>query len=397
MRRICKTLFILLLTTYSFLAYPIWFDGQGEALIIDGKIAAAREKAIQDALLTLMYHGGASINALQVVKSGVLEIDKLTVRTNGEIVDMHLLSEKIIDDKIQVTVSADIYPFDSCKKDNYAKSLFIGPIQLDKPMHAQLGGLYQLPEEISQRLYYRFATDSRHIDVRHLRTRQIAFNNSSSNDLERQMLSVAHDISAKYDVQYILFGRINDMSDYNESNPTLLGLGNATVKQRNYKIHLYVIDAINNKTVFQKSYEGSQEWPFDATMKLDVASNTFWYSDYGKLINLFIEQSVEDIENAFSCQTTLASVVAIQNNENLVINLGQNNGLRKGDHFKLRRQQSFTFQDSGSQASLFNQDNTILEVIAVQPKLALLKTTGDADMANIQIRDILAPLTDDDF
>ena len=397
MQRILKTFFILLLTGYSFAAYPIWFEGQGEALIFDGQVAVAREKAIQDALLTLMYHGGASVNALQIVKSGVLEIDKLTVRTNGEIVDMNLLTEHISEDKILVTVAADIYPFDSCKKDNYAKSLFVGPIQLVTPADAQLGGIYKIPEEVTQRLYRHFNSDSRQVDARQIRTRQIAFNNSTNEDIESQMLSVAGDISAQYNVQYILFGQINDMSDYNESSTSILGATSAPVKYRNYQMQIYVIDAINHKTVFQKNYSASREWPFDVTMKLDVTGNTFWYSDYGKLVNLYIEQSVKDIENTFSCETTLASIVAVYNNDNLVINLGQDNGIRKGDRFKLIRQQFQSFQDQGSQAPIFNQDNTELTVISVQSKQALLKTTKDADMANIQIRDIVSPLTDDDF
>lgn len=397
MKRICKTLFILLLTSYSFVAYPLWFEGKGEALILDGNVSVAREKAIQDALLTLMYHGGASVNALRVVKSGVLEIDKLTVRTNGEIIDMRLLTENIVDDKILITVSADIYPFDSCKKDNYSKSLFVGPIGMRKPVDAQLGGVYRIPEEISQRLYHNFNSDSRLVDARHLRTRQIAFNNSSTNDIEQQMLSVAQDIASQYDVQYILFGNINDMSDYNETSTNILGISGAPVKYRNYQIQLYVIDAVNNKTVFQKKYGAAREWPFDVTMKVDVGSNTFWYSEYGKLVEHYIDQSIADIENALACQATAASVVSIYNDHSLIINLGQDNGLREGDRFKLLRQEFLAFQDKGSVESFFNQDHTELEVVSLQAKRALLRATDDADMANIQIRDILTPVKKDDF
>jgi len=396
MIRLYKTFIFLLIASYSFSANALWFEGDGESLIINGDIAAAREKAIQNALLTLMYHGGASVNALQVVKSGVLEIDKLTVRTNGEIVDMHLLTENIINDSIQVTVSADIYPFDSCKKDNYAKPLFVGPLELVTPSQAQLGGIYKIPEEIGQRLYSQLQTSSRQIDARQLRTQPIAFNNNNSNDIERQMLSVAQDIYAQYDVQYILFGKITDLSDYNEST-TILGVPTSTTKYRNFQMQLYVIDAINNKTVFQKKYQASREWPFDVTMRLDTSGSVFWYSDYGKLVNFYIEQSIEDIEGAFSCETTLASVVSIYNNENLVINLGQENGVRKGDRFKVLRNQFISFQDSGTHGSLFNEDDTVLQVVSVQPQHALLKATNIADMANIQIRDILTPVTDDDF
>lgn len=379
------------------LAQAIWFEGEGEALILNGEIAIAREKAVQDALLTLMYHGGASVNALQIVKSGVLEIEKLTVRTNGEIISMRLLTEKIINDKIQVTVSADIYPFDSCKMDNYSKSLFVGSMQMETATETQLGGLYKIPEEISKRLYNSFNENSRLIDARHLRTRQIAFNNNAGDDIERQMLSVAHDISSQYDVQYILFGRINDMSDYNESSNSFLGISSSPIKYRNYQIQLYIIDAINSKTVFQKTYNGAREWPFDVTMRLDVTTNTFWYSEYGKLINFFIEQSVTDIENALACQSTLASVVSIYNDESLVINLGRDNGLRQGDRFQLYRKEFIAFQDKGSFEPFFNKDNTELEVISVQSNRALLKAIGDADMANIQIRDILEPIKEDEF
>jgi len=210
------------------------------------------------------------------------------------------------------------------------------------------------------------------------------------------MISVAQDIYAQYDVQYILFGQITDLSDYNE-NSTVLGVTTATTKYRNFQMQVYVIDAINKKTVFQKQYQATRKWPFDPTMRLDTSGSVFWYSDYGKLVNFYIDQSIDDIKSAFSCETTLASVVSVYNNENLVINLGQKNGVRKGDHFKVLRKQFVSFQDSGVHGALFNQDDTILEVVSVQPQRALLKATNVADMANIQIRDVLSPVTDDDF
>ena len=397
MTRLRTKIFILLLAVYSFNARAVWFEGQGKAMIINGDVATARQFAIKDALLTLMYHGGASVNSMQVVKSGVLEIDKLTVRTNGEVVDMHLLTEEITDNKIQVTVSADIYPFDTCKKDNYSKSLFVGPFQLATPAQAQLGSIYKLPEQVSQRLFNEIRNGSRQLDARQVRTQPIAFNNNGSMNIENQMISVAQDISAQYDVQYILFGRINDLSDYNETSTTLLGLGSALTKYRNYQMQIYVIDAINKKTVFQKSYSASRPWAFDPTMRIDVTTNTFWYSDYGKLVNFYIDQSISDIENTIACETTEASVVAVHNNKDLVINLGQDNGVRRGDKFKLMRQEFLNFQDSGKTGAIFNPDDTRLEVISVQSQRALVRPIGNSDMANIQIRDVLAPVTDNDF
>ena len=396
MKLISKTLFILLLTSYSFFAYPIWFEGPGEAIINDGQIATARQQAVKDALLSLMYHGGASVSSLQTIKSGVLEVDKLTVRTNGEVVDMHLLTEKIVNDKLKVTISADIYPFDSCKKDNYAKSLFVGPITLDTPEQAQLGGLYQLPETVTKRLYKHFKTKNKQINARQVRTRAIAFNNSSSEDIESQMLSVAQDISSQYDVQYILFGNINDMSSYDENSTNFLGVSE-NVKNRNYHMQIYVIDGVNKEMVFQKSYGAHSAWPFDITMRLNPNESTFWSTDYGKLINYFINESANEVENAFACEPTLASIVSIYNNDNLVINIGKVNGVRKGDKFKLIRKQYVNFQNIDAQEAIFDAEDIVFKVMSVQSTRAILKTADASNMANIQIRDILTPVTEDDF
>ncbi|MGY5451489.1 flagellar assembly protein T N-terminal domain-containing protein [Agarivorans sp. MS3-6] len=376
-------------------SYAVWFEGEGQAKIRDGQVDVARQQAIKDALLTLMYRGGASVKSLQVVKSGVLETDELTVRTNGEVYDMKLLVETINEDQITVKVAADIFPLNSCEKDSYAKTLFVGPFQLQKREHAQLGGIYRTPEEVSQRLFYRFKNKSKRIDARHLMTRQIAFDGRYSNDIEPQMLKVARSLSSQYDVQYILFGKIIDMSSYNETTSNLLGI-NSTVKQRNFQLRLYVIDGINGETILRKSYGSNREWPFDVTMKLDVTGETFWSSDYGKLIDSYIDQSVVDVEDALYCRQSLAKVVGLYNDQ-VVINIGQTNGVRKGDKFELVRQQYLMHLDGGLRGPIFNADDTQLTVVSVQSDRSVLRTERFSDMANIQIRDVLVAVSDDPF
>lgn len=391
--RVCVCL--LTLMGINFPSYAIWLEGEGQAKIVDGQVDKARQQAIQDALLTLMYRGGASVKSLQVVKSGVLETDELTVRTNGEVYDMKLLVETIIDDQMTVKVAADIFPLNTCEKDSYAKTLFVGPFQLQKREHAQLGGVYRTPEEVSQRLFHRFKSKSKRVDARHLMTRQIAFDGRYANDIEPQMLKVARSLSQQYDVQYILFGKINDMSSYNETTTNLLGMKN-TVKLRNFQVKLYVIDGINGETVLRKNYGSNREWPFDVTMKLDVTGETFWSSEYGKLIDSYIDQSVSDVEDALYCRQSLATVVGLYNGQ-VVINIGQTNGVRKGDKFELVRQQYLMHLDGGLRGPIFNADQTQLTVVSVQSDRAVLATERYSDMANIQIRDVLVAVTDDPF
>lgn len=379
----------------SISAHGTWFEGEGQALIVDGQIHEARQLAIRDALLSLMYQGGASVNALQIVKQGILEKDTLLIRSNGEVHDMHLLKESIQDQYLKVTVSADIYPLGNCVHDTYAKTLFVGPFELQKREHAQLGGIYRAPEEVSRRLFYRFKEHSQEIDARHLMTRRIAFNDRYSNDIERQILTIARDISNKYDVQYILFGSINDMSSYNETKTDLL-LFSSTVKQRNYQVRLYVIDGINEVTVLRKNYSGHREWPFDVTMKLDVTGETFWSSDYGKMVDAYIDQAVSDVQEALYCRPSLATVVSVYDDK-LVINLGQVNGIARGDKFKLIQQRFINEQASNIADGIFNPSDTEFTVIALQSDRAILKTDSVSGMANVQIRDLLLPLIDDSF
>lgn len=389
-----KRFFVICLfaTVMAEQAVAQWYNGSGQAEIVDGNVSDARKQAIQDALLSIMYQGGASVKAIEVVNQGVLEKHKLSVRTHGEVHDMRLMKEQILDQTLYVSVRADISS-NQCAPDNYAKTLFIGPFQLQKREHGQLGAIYRVPEELTRRLFYRFKENSQYIDVRHLRTRQIAFEESYDHDIERQMLSVANDISNQYDVQYVLFGKISDMSSFNETETELL-VFDKEVKRRNYQVRLYVIDGIKGVTVFRKNYSGRAEWPFDVTMKLDVTGNIFWASDYGKLIDNLIEESVVDIQKTLGCEQSIATVQNIYNNK-IMINLGQINGISRGDTFKLIRQQYIYEQQNNHMQEIFNPSDVEFSVIHVQSDRSILTTDNITGMENIQIRDRLVSSDED--
>ena len=380
---------------FSCSVQAVWFEGEGKAPIYKGNIEQARKLAIQDALLSLMYQGGASIRSLQIVQSGVLEAQQLTVRTNGEIHDMRLLAETIKNKEIRVTVSADIYSLSNCQRDGYSKTLFVGPIQLENREQAQLGGLYALDEEITERIFKRFHDRAYQIDTRYLMTRPLMSNSTRYYDVESKMLNLSRDLATQYDVQYILFGRIEDMSFYNETS-SILGIETSSTRMRNYRLQIYVIDAINKETIFRRSYAVIAPWEFKFTRQFDVKSNIFWSSEYGKSINDVTTKVVRDVNDALYCEATLASIVATYDN-NVVINIGGKNGVRRGDKFQLIRQRYVLHQDGLSQGPLLKRDDITLTVLSVQSDRAVLSTKNISDMANVQIRDIVTPIIKDDF
>lgn len=386
-----------LLLAALFTVLPVqatWYQGEGQAIIVDGEVDKARKLAVQDALLSLMYRGGASINTVQIVKDGVLEKHLLSMRSKGEVQDMRLIKETIQDNLLKVVVSADIVQ-NQCETDKYAKTLFIGPFQLQKREHAQLGAIYRLPEELARHYFYSFKKSSQYVDVRHLRSKQIVFNDYQNNDIERKMLSVASSISNQYDVQYILFAELSDISSFNEQESELL-VFDKTVKKRNYQLRLYVVDGIKGVTVFRKYYTGKKEWPFDITMKLDVTGNLFWSSEYGRMITAFVEESTMDIQKTLNCTTSIATVKNVYQDK-VMVNLGLVNGVKRGDKFRLVREQFISEQPNNRMQGIFNSSEVIFTVESVQSDRAVLKTDDISGMDNVQIRDRLIAIEQDYF
>lgn len=384
--------YILIITTFivlSFSAQAEWYSGEGRAVIISHDINQSRDNAISNALLTVVHKAGTSVESVQVVKSGVLELDELIIRSNGEIHDMRLVSEKILNGFIHVNIEADLYPFSSCPQEKYSKTIFVGPFHLQKRKHAQLGSIYQSDEAIAQRLFYQLKTESHKLDPRYVMTQQIAFTSDTHYNIELQVLDVARQIATKHDVQYLLFGTIEDMSDYYETTKTLLF--EKTVHKRNFQINIYLVDAINKVTILQRNYASTSEWPYAMTRKFDVNSNTFWQSDYGNIIDENISKVVADVKKALYCQPTMATIIA-QNNDRVIMNIGHRNGVKKGDKFQLIRSQFISHQSSLLQGPTFVPDDIVLTVVALQSDRATLQTIDPMEMNNIQIRDMLTPV-----
>ena len=380
-----------LLFALSFNAQAEWFSGNGKAAIIKGDINKSRETAISDALLSITYRVGASIESIQVVESGVLAVDELTIQTNGEVHDMRLISEKVLDGMIYVNIEAELYPYPTCPQEKYSKTVFVGPFQLQTRKHAQLGSIYHSDEAVAKRLFYDLKRDAIKLDPRFVMTPQIAFTNDDLHNVELQILEVARQIASKHDVQYLLFGTIEDMSDYYETTKGLLL--DTTVHNRNFQMNIYLVDGINKVTVFQKNYSSKSEWPYAMTLKFDVKSKVFWETDYGKIIDENIDQAVKDVEQALHCQPTMATIIA-RYNDKVVMNIGHRNNVKKGDQFQLIRSQYVSHQSNSLQGPIFIPDDILLTVVSLQSDRAILKTSDPMDMDNIQIRDMLTPASE---
>mgnify|MGYP003630722722 CR=1 FL=1 len=387
-----QLLIICTLLLFSIHAQAKWYSGEGSANLIEGDIEKSRQQAISNALLAIVHQAGTSVESIQLVKSGVLERDELIVKTNGEIHDMRLVSENVINGVMVVSIKVDLYPFASCPQEKFSKTVFVGPFHLQTRQQAQLGGIYHSDEAVAQRLFYQLKDKPTKLDPRYVMTEQIAFTQGDRHNIELQILDVARQIASKHNVQYLLFGTIEDMSDYYETSMGLKGLlFDETVHKRNFQMNIYLVDGINKVTIFQKNYADTSEWPYVMTLKFDVKSNVFWKTEYGKIIDENITQAVKDVQNALYCQPTMATIVA-QYSDKVIMNIGHRNGVEKGDQFQLIRSQYVEQQDSSISGPIFIPDDILLTVVSLQSDRAILKTSDPMDMNNIQIRDMLTPV-----
>lgn len=384
--------YLIVITTVMTMSFNVnaqWYSSEGVAEIIENDINQSRNNAISNALLTVIRSAGTSAESVQVVKSGVLEVDKLSLKSNGEIHDMRVINESILNGFIKVTIQADIYPFSTCPQEKYSKSIFVGPFNLATREHAQLGAIYNSDEVIPQRLFKQLKYKPNKLDPRHVMPQSIAFSDDTYNNIELQTLQVARDIANKYDVQYLLFGTIQDMSDFYETTTGLLA--DTTVHKRHFQMDVYLVDAINQITILQKKYSDLSEWPYSITHQFDLNSNTFWGTDYGLIIDQNIDKVVSDVRQALYCQPTMATIIA-QFNDQLVMNIGHRNGVKKGDQFQLIRSQFVSHQSSLLQGPIFVPADVLLTVVSVQSDRAILKVDDPMNMNNIQIRDMLTPV-----
>lgn len=366
-------------------ASATWYTGEGTARIVKGDEAAARQKATEDALVNVLFQAGASVQGVQQVAAGVLQVDSLKVRSNGEINAVEMLNESKEADRITIRLRADVFAHQACERDFYKKTLFVGPISIHKREQGQLGEIYRLPDELSRRLYARFIRDSRNVDPRELMTEAIAVPYQSSATRIQSIKRLARELAVEKNVQYLLFGEIADMSSYNETTKNVVR-PDSTQKIRNFRLELTLIDGINNEVVMQRTYSDQAPWPFDITMKLDVAGDPFWNSEYGKIIDRILDHASQDIDRNLYCDHTLSQIVAVMP-DSAIIDIGRDNGVRMGDRFKIIHKQITGF--GANRRPFYTAGKLEFEVVSVQQDRSLLKPLQLPLFGNIQVRDIV--------
>ncbi|WP_417355790.1 flagellar assembly protein T N-terminal domain-containing protein [Gallaecimonas pentaromativorans] len=362
-------------------AQAAWYTGTGTAPVINSNKELARQQATRAAIRDAVLKAGASVSIVNDVDNGSLTGNAFQVRAKGHITQLQRLEEYSRDDKVSVTVRADIWNDGAvCDGRLTSKSVVVAPLTLSHPEQAIWGGLEDLPQAVSARIFEEMTKAQADFLPKSLLSAPLAVNPARLEPHDRQELQ---SLAEQKQAQYLVLGSINNLTLGKIEG----GLLSSDQLIRQYGMTLYLIDGISGLPILSKRYESRTLWPFAVNAQLDVQSDQLWQSAYGLEISRLVRAGIEDMSEALKCVHPKTRVIRVEGG-NLDVAMGGRQGVRIGDVFRLSHQYNFT-DDGGIDYSSLNDENSEFEVVKVYPDHSQLSPlNGDMPM-NIQIRDLV--------
>ena len=375
--------YTLLLTTLTLgqTVSAAWFSATGQAAILNGDKTAAKQQATEEAIKQALLFAGASVRSVQQMTNGLLLDDHLEIRSSGEVNTLELINEVYSDGYVTVSIRADIFSQETqCSAADYTKRLATTYFPIRYGSQAADGQIHKLGAAAALKLQEIFSQISTGLTLSEVEPYTLNWHNT---DQQIQATILAQ----KTDVQYVLAVTIDDISvERNQANAFKFWEGEQAV--RNFAYTLTLLSGASGEELMTKQYRTSEAWEFNMTRKLDVNSDQFWRSRYGRSILKTMQTSAIDLEEFAVCEPTMGRILAVANNQ-LQINLGKNQKVKAGDTLTLFSVKQI--RDSfGQEYKQFVLHPTALVVTQVFAETATVTSRDRSLLANIQVNDYVA-------
>jgi hypothetical protein len=362
-------------------ASAAWFSATGQAAILHGDKTAAKQQATEEAIKQALLFAGASVRSVQQMTNGLLMDDHLEIRSSGEVNTLELIDEVYSDGYVTVSIRADIFSQESqCSAADYTKRLATTYFPIRYGSQAADGQIHKLGAAAALKLQETFSQISTSLTLSEVEPYTLNWHNT---DQQIQATKLAQ----KTDAQYILAVTIDDISvERNQANSFKFWKGEQAI--RNFAYTLTLLNGASGEALMNKQYRISEAWEFDMTRKLDVNSDQFWRSSYGRAVLKVMQRSAVDVEEFAVCEPTMGRILAVSNNQ-LQINLGKNQKVKAGDTLTLFSVKQI--RDSfGQEYRQFVLHPTSLVVTQVFAETATVTSRDRSLLANIQPNDYVA-------
>ncbi|GAA0367177.1 flagellar assembly protein FlgT [Bowmanella denitrificans] len=375
-----KQCLLLLFLLISPVSQAIWFEASGQAVVVQGDKQQARQLATQEAIKQALMFAGARVSSVQKLANGLLQDDRFEIRASGEVDRVELINEIYQDDIVTVSIRADIFPQDSqCSAADYRKRLVTSWFPIADKRQATLGEMFDLGKVLPGKLRKAMALSSRHLQLSTIEDFYI------KPDLHPG--SQAMGLSRKNYGQLVLLAQITDLSHQQDEPGTLTFWRSASI-ERQFALNAMLIDGMTGELLLNETFHTSAPWPYDLHQSVQPASHQFWQSSYGLAINDLLNNLAQRIDEEVACLPANGRVLQV-NNEQLTIDLGQQQGVNRGDKLRLFKLNQFMDQLGNSHYQYFLHPVEVV-VTQVQQQYAVVESASGAPLANIQPNDFVS-------
>ncbi|MDT3335040.1 flagellar assembly protein FlgT [Shewanella sp. SP1S1-7] len=377
------SLIILSLALLSLPTRAEWIEASGEATIINGNTAQAREEAINQAVSYATLSTGIQISSEQQTSNGNLTQNNFAINRNAQAISIQLVSERIQGNKIYVSLRLDLNddPTQQCPNGQLKAAILIPQAQIKDRTQLRYGQLSGFEEVISEKLGS-VIDDYSATGFSHTHAKELLDIKQDLVDIRGYRLPSW--LSEITDSQYILQPQIMDIS-MEPVQATFLGFWDeAPLRQFQFKLSLY--HGISGEEVWSKSYSTSAPWEFEEQAIIAPNTDRFWRSSYGKNITKLMQQATHDLDSTLNCRPLLGQVVSRQA-DRVILNLGRKHGIRVGDKFQVVLQQNLPDRLNEMRAVATKSRATVkIEQVSEESSTAVLVDQNAA--YNVQINDI---------
>ncbi|MGI2134202.1 flagellar assembly protein FlgT [Shewanella baltica] len=377
------SLIILSLALLSLPTLAEWMEASGEATIINGNTAQAREEAINQAVSYATLSTGIQISSEQQTSNGNLTQNNFAINRNAQAISIQLVSERIQGNKIYVSLRLDLNddPTQQCPNGQLKAAILIPQAQIKDRTQLRYGQLSGFEEVISEKLGS-VIEDYSSTGFSHTHAKELLDIKQDLVDIRGYRLPSW--LSEITDSQYILQPQIMDIS-MEPVQATFLGFWDeAPLRQFQFKLSLY--HGISGEEVWSKSYSTSAPWEFEEQAIIAPNTDRFWRSSYGKNITKLMQQATHDLDSTLNCRPLLGQVVSRQA-DRIILNLGRKHGIRVGDKFQVVLQQNLPDRLNEMRAVATKSRATVkVEQVSEESSTAVLLDQNAA--YNVQINDI---------
>ena len=370
-------------------AYAGWHTVTGSAAVLVS-VGNARDAAVNDAIRNAMLEAGAQVTTVQDFRDGVLGSGGTKVQSAVPVRKVVVVSEQNTRGRVEVVVKVllDESRVSTCAASSIKKAVLpLTFVYADQNAYQGSAGIDNINKELSRAVFSHIAKSPSLL----MRPQSNAVLRGTLGPSSPDQLLQDEIISASRqgNAQFLITGSINTAAAADAGNGVLDKLFYQRTRTLSFGVNVY--DAKDGMCVFSKQYDMVADWPFKQGQYIDMRSELFAGSDFGRRMNDLAKRAAEDVTGLLQCRSVQAEIIDIED-DGFIINLGSENGIRRGMKFAIE-QYSEGYDPDGRSFSQSERASGTYTVQRVDRNTAFLKSNSlDDNLLNIRLHDLAVPM-----